>query len=431
MNATVTYTCNNCGAGLLFNAAEQAFCCEFCLSSFTEAELQSSSSAEKARQREEENAEFTGQVQQYRCQSCGAEVLAEGNTIARSCYYCHNPVLIVDQVSGAYKPSKIIPFKLDKNAAVDEFLRFVKKKRFVPKNYFSKSQLDYMSGVYYPFWVTDAYTTSNMSGIGKNVRTWRSGDYRYTETTTYAVAREGNISFEDITTFAISDDSKEMVEGVLPYPMEEYQDFSMPYLQGFVAKKRDIEREALSGEVRGRMTSYAETLLRRTASNYTHLSVNNVSVNVHSSHWEYSLLPVWIMTYIKRHRKDSKKDKTYMFTMNGSTGKLFGRLPVSLPKILALFLGLTLGVGALVTLLGLYAFFDPESLSASLFLGGAFGLFTGLIPTLIITGKYKKGLQSPIYPLDRFARLELTGSSDRFLNRTVTKVRINSNNNKK
>jgi hypothetical protein len=215
--------------------------------------------------------------------------------------------------------------------------------------------IDKISGVYYPFWVTDADTDSELSAIGKNVRSWHSGDYRYTETTTYAVHRRGAIHFEDITTSAISSEDKAMLEGVLPYPTTDYQDFSMPYLQGYVAKKRDIDRELLSSEVKDRMNSYARTILERTT-NYGSLSVNSLDVSILSSHWEYSLMPIWILTYVKKHKKDKKKDKTYIYAMNGSTGKVFGELPISIPKLILAALGAFVGVGLLSFLLG-YAFF--------------------------------------------------------------------------
>ena len=46
----------------------------------------------------------------------------------------------------------------------------------------------------------------------------------------------------------------------------------------------------------------------------------------------------------------------------------------------------------------------------------------------IIIYKYKKKLKSPIYPLDRYARLDLipTDSRDIFLHKTLTRVRINN-----
>ena len=351
MDATVTYKCPNCDAGLLFDANTQKFSCEFCMSAFTEEELAATASAERAEEKMRENAEFADEIKEYFCPNCGAEVVAEKNTVADFCYYCHNPIVLSDKVAGMMKPTKIIPFKFEKDQAVEEFLRYAKKKWFVPRDYFSAAQLDRISGIYYPFWVVDADTDSQMEGIGKKIRSWRSGDYRYTETSSFSVMRRGRIHFEDITSSAISTEDKAMLEGILPYPCELYQDFSMPYLQGFVAKKRDIEREQLTDEVKGRMNNYASTLLRRTVMGYDSFYPNGCDVGILNSHWEYSLMPIWIMTYRK---KSGNKEKTYIYAMNGATGKIYGELPVSIPKLLLLALGILLGVAALVFGLGLF-----------------------------------------------------------------------------
>lgn len=353
METIITYKCPNCDAGLLFDAAENLFKCEFCLSKFTETELNNTETARKAEEKAKENEAFNEQILEYRCSNCGAEVIAEKNTAADFCYYCHNPIVLTDKVSGQLKPTKIIPFKFDKEEAKATFLRFAKKKWFVPRDYFSDGTVDKITGVYYPFWVTDADTDSELCGIGKDVRVWRSGDYRYTETTTYDVYRRGEIHFEDITTSAISTEDKTMLEGILPYPVEDYQDFSMPYLQGYLAKKRDIDRETLYDEVKGRMNSYARTILEGTA-HYNSLSVNSLDVSILNSHWEYSLMPVWILTYNKKHKKNKAKDKTYVYAMNGSTGKVYGELPVSIPKLILAALGTFIASGILSFLIGYF-----------------------------------------------------------------------------
>ena len=92
MSETIaTYKCPNCDAGLIFNAEEQRFSCEFCLSHFTMEELDATASAERAEQIERENAEFSDELREYHCPSCGAEVVMDKSTAADFCYYCHNP----------------------------------------------------------------------------------------------------------------------------------------------------------------------------------------------------------------------------------------------------------------------------------------------------------------------------------------------------
>lgn len=335
MDSTLTYKCPNCDAGLLFDADTQRFRCEFCCSDFSEQELADTHAAEAEERAREADEHFRDEVDEYYCPSCGAEVIVDKSTAADFCYYCHNPIVMSGKMTGAMRPTKIIPFKLSREEAKEKFLAYAKSKWFVPRNYFSPEHIDKMKGVYYPFWVTDADTDAAMNAIGKTIRTWRSGDYKYTETRSFSVYRQGRIHFEDITTSALSSEDKAMLEGILPYPLDEYRDFSMPYLQGFVAKKRDVERESIGGEVKGRMNSYAESLLRDTAPGYNLFDVSKLDVAILSSHWEYSLMPIWMLTY-------KKKDKTYVYAMNGSTGKLYGELPVSIPKLLLLFGGVLL-----------------------------------------------------------------------------------------
>ena len=349
MDATLTYKCPNCDAGLIFSAESQSFVCEFCMSEFTEAELLATGAAEKEAERERLDSEFASEIDEYHCPSCGAEIITDHSTVADFCYYCHNPIVLSDKVSGVMRPTKVIPFRFSKKEAIERFLKFARSKWFVPRGYFSGEHIEKMSGVYYPFWVTDADTDGAMKALGKRVRTWRSGDYRYTETKSFAVYRRGRIHFEDITTAAISTEDKAMLEGILPYPLDDYQDFATPYLQGFVAKKRDIEREALGAEVKGRMTGYAEQLMRSTAPGYSSLTTQSMDLAILMSHWEYALLPIWVLTY-------KKKDKTFVYAMNGSTGKVYGELPISIPKLLLFALGVLIAAFAAAFGLG-YLFF--------------------------------------------------------------------------
>ena len=52
------------------------------------------------------------------CPSCGAELVCDHATIAASCPYCDNPTVIRSRVAGALRPDLVIPFKLEKDAAV-------------------------------------------------------------------------------------------------------------------------------------------------------------------------------------------------------------------------------------------------------------------------------------------------------------------------
>ncbi len=345
MDNTVTYSCPNCAAGLVFDPEKQKFSCEFCLSDFTQEELNGTDARERAEEFSRANDEFCGQMLEYRCPNCGAEVVADESTAADFCCFCHNPVVLSGKLSGQMRPARIIPFKFDKAGAKERFLTWARKKRFCPTDFFSDENADKIQGVYYPFWVTDADTDSRLDTVAHRTRVWFVGNKKYIETSDYRVVRRGDIHFEDIVTSALSEADKRMLEGVLPYPSDSLQAFDMPYLLGFVAKKRDIEREALTGEVRTRMNSYAGTLLRGTVSGYDSVEPGSVSVNIQKSHWEYSLMPIWILTY-------KKGKKTYTFAMNGYTEKIYGELPVSAGKVALLASAIGVAAALVTALLG-------------------------------------------------------------------------------
>ena len=349
MESVVTYKCPNCEAGLTFDAGKQKFVCEFCLSDFTEEELLSDENKQREEERAKADREFDSGIKEYFCSSCGAEIITDESTVASECYYCHNPVVLSDKVSGGLRPNKIIPFKFDKAEAKDVFLRYAKKKKFAPSDYFSDVNADKITGIYYPFWVVDADTEADLDASAKRIRTWSMGGYAYTETSRFAILRSGDIHFEDIVMSAISEEDKKMLEGILPYPSDSHIDFSIPYLQGFAAKKRNIEREALSAEARERMDSYARTILLDTVRGYNSVSGERLNMRVHKSHWEYTLMPVWILNY-KRGKKN------YTYAMNGNTGKLYGELPVSPLKLLLTSGAIMLAVTAIITLLSWFLF---------------------------------------------------------------------------
>ena len=332
------YLCPNCAASLTFDPSKGKFACEFCLSAFSEEELSHTDAKERAEQAQAQAQDFCDRMNLYLCPNCGAEVAADENTAAQFCCYCHSPVILEGKLSGQMKPDKMVTFTIDREKAESLFGAWAKKKIFAPRRFSDPAQIERMQGVYYPFWVTDADTDSSLSAHATRVRSFRRGEYMITETSHFRVHREGDIHFEDITTAAIREENKKMLEGILPYPSAELVPFSMPYLSGFYAKKRDIERAELTDEVRGRMQEYSRTMLQNTIHGYSTVNVTDSEMHIRQSHWEYALMPLWMLVYRGKKRK-------YTYALNGTTGKVYGEVPISLKKILLFALGV-LAVGA-------------------------------------------------------------------------------------
>lgn len=327
----LSYKCPNCDGPLTFDPKSGVFTCDYCLSKFSEEDLkkrlkpdESESGAEEAVPEEPESSEEEAAL--YFCPSCGAEIVTDKTTAATFCFYCHNPVVLKGRLSGEYLPDKMIPFKISRAEAKHKFLKWARGKKFVPKDFFSEEQIEKLSGVYYPYWETDCDVDGSLSAKGTRVRVYMMGQTQYTETSFYNVERSGKIYVGKIKNSALKKADKNLAEGVAPFNRNDEIPFNMAYLSGFLAEKRDIEKADIEKQVENEVHEYAKNILRLQATGYDSLVNVNTNTNIVSEKWEYSLLPVWLITY-------PAKDKIYYYAINGQTGKACGELPINYGKM--------------------------------------------------------------------------------------------------
>jgi DNA-directed RNA polymerase subunit RPC12/RpoP len=337
----ISYKCPNCDGELVFNPGMQKFTCAYCRSAFTKEELGQTD------EEGENEAEFAQHAVEYHCPSCGAEIVTDDTTAATFCFYCHNPVVLTGRLSGSFRPQKLIPFVIEKAKVREQFLAWCKKKKFIDKRFFSEAQMELLSGVYFPFWLTDCDMDANMQARAEKIRVWRRGDKEYTETEIYRLVRAGGIRFCDYTMAALSGPRMELTGGIYPYDFRAVKKFSMPYLSGFHAEKRNLERQQLEEEARAQLDQYARLILQSTMQGYSGLQITGYDSHVKQESWQYVLLPVWTMTY-------QYKGKTYYYAMNGQTGRVYGRVPLSFLRLCVLFGIVTAAVFALLLLGGMF-----------------------------------------------------------------------------
>ena len=132
----------------------------------------------------------------YSCPSCGAELICEATTAATSCPYCGNNTIVPGQFGGTMKPDYVIPFKLDKKAAVAALKKHYSKKFFLPRAFSSGNHLEEVQGIYVPFWLFDAGAEADCRFHATRSHTHTDGDYRVTVTEHFDVRRSGTMEFE-------------------------------------------------------------------------------------------------------------------------------------------------------------------------------------------------------------------------------------------
>ncbi|MBR2283034.1 MAG: hypothetical protein IJ874_01240 [Ruminococcus sp.] len=326
------YKCPNCNAELKFTPGTQELSCEYCESSFTIEEIkqiyaENEALLEEAPPEELAAAEdFEEHNTLYHCASCGADIMADDRQTALFCYYCHNPVILSGKLTGDFKPSKVIGFKLDRDTALGKFRQWCSKRKFLPKDFKTEQQLEKMTGLYVPFWVADCNIYADYSAIGRKVRSWTSGNYRYTETQEFNVVRQGRIITSGIPADGESKIDDLLMEAIEPFDYSELKDFSMSYLSGFYADKYDVDKAGVFPRIRDRANQASRKVISDSISGYTSVTVQKETYNIRKTDWEYMMLPVWFMTY-------KYKDKIYEFALNGQTGKLAGTPPLDKTRL--------------------------------------------------------------------------------------------------
>lgn len=338
--AVVQYKCPNCGGPLKFDPESGKYTCEYCRGVFTQDELDRQTEDRTRDDEQEIKSEDVktekaeageGGAVVYTCPSCGATIVTDSTTAATFCYYCHNPVVLSGRLEGDFKPDYVVPFKIDKEKALEIFEKWIEQKKYVPKAFYSKDQIEKFTGVYFPYLLYTCNIDGNIDAQATRKDVSIRNGIEYTDTGTYHVRRSGNMEIRHVLRNALKKANSILSEAVLPFETDDMKPFNMSYLSGFMAEKRDIDKSELEDGMRQEVMDYALEKLRESVSGYTDIHITANNTKLLNEKWEYALLPVWTLTY-----KDG--DEVYYFSVNGQSGKTVGKLPVDKAKLLRTFL---------------------------------------------------------------------------------------------
>lgn len=366
MPAQITnYKCPACTGPLHFVGASGKLECDYCGSKYDvqeiealyadkEAEAAAAQQEAEARSDEERAWDFTAvggdwgadaeKMRAYSCPSCGAQLICDETTAATSCPYCGNPTIVPGQFGGTLRPDFVLPFKLSREDAVKALKAHYKGKLLLPKAFTAENHIEEIKGVYVPFWLFDGQAKVKMTFHATNTHTTRQGDYRVTRTQHYDILRSGVIDFEKVPVDGSTKMPDDYMDSIEPYDYKELKDFSTAFLPGFLADKYDVDAKDASKRADERCKTTAADSVRDTVRGYTTVHTSTQQVILNRGDIKYALLPVWMLS-------TKWKDKTYLFAMNGQTGKMVGDLPADKGKFWAWFWASALGSSAVLSLL--------------------------------------------------------------------------------
>jgi TFIIB zinc-binding. len=322
----IDYKCPNCGSSMAFDSESGMLSCQSC---------GKKDNIEQFPSTLQHAVFFENEAKEYQCNNCGAVLITEPETAATTCSFCGSGVVLSDRLTGKRAPAYVIPFSISKAEAQKAFKKWCKNGRLTPAGFMSANRIKSITGIYVPFWLYDLHNDVEVHANATRVRSYRSGDYIYTETEHYRIYRDIVLNYVKVPVDASAKMSDELMDKLEPFPYDQLKTFNMPYLAGYIAEKYNYNDRELLPRAKHKVSSYVESYIQSTVSGYHSVSFASKDIQTTVKRADYVLLPVWIVNY-------DYKRKKYTFAMNGQTGKVVGQPPISKGKVFLWYMGIFL-----------------------------------------------------------------------------------------
>ena len=292
---------------------------------------------------ERANCDWGGAKKVVVCKNCGAETVYDALETAGECPYCGSNQVMEASDENTMAPGGICPFSIDAAKADANFRLWLKRRWFCPSRVKKNAGRVMMNGIYLPYWTFDTMTDSRYTaryGI-VHTRTVGSGKNRRTETYTKWYRTSGVYSefINDCLIKGTMRHDTALLGKIEPFNTEASIVYKPEYLAGFAAERYSVGLENAWGFAK---TSIGSTLNRSITSEIIrrHHADRVADLSVYTSYhditYKYLMLPVWMSHF-------EYKSKQYRFMVNGQTGKVGGKAPVSPWRVLiAVLIGLGL-----------------------------------------------------------------------------------------
>ncbi|MDR2865964.1 MAG: hypothetical protein LBV13_00945 [Methanomassiliicoccaceae archaeon] len=323
--------CTNCNASMRFSIKDHALKCPHCGHV-----QQIEKGNDNLVRREITNSALTEHEPWienviFRCNFCNADIDADKNGIMKKCPFCGNPNILRTEEIPGIKPDSLIPYTVTKESALDLFRKWIHSKIYAPGKCRRSATAENISSVYSPVWSFTARTQSRYNGVLGEDYTETHTDSKgntYTTTHTRWYHVSGNISADYTDVFIPSGKliPKKMAHKLEPYPMKKAVGYRQEYLADRAAEHYSRDLNTCFNEFKSYVYS---DLCQRIKRKYgaDHIREMNIDTNYVTKYFNYILLPNYIANFWY-------KEKNYNFYVNGATGEVVGRYPISAWKVM-------------------------------------------------------------------------------------------------
>ena len=224
--------CEYCGGDQNFDIAKQKYCCAHCGAEANASEKKAEYRRWKSL-RHEVVLKDIDKVKTFSCPSCGAQTMATGDDVSAQCPFCQN-TMIDTAFAGNDLPEVILPFKLNKQEALDKLKAWLSANKSNSAAKLIEKNLHRFTGCYLPYHIVRGGYNGNLA---INLQDGSAARYPFRAYLSHTAVN------------ASKDWDNLFLDGIEPFDFDEAREFDFGYLNHQNAKIPNVVNAALEARV--------------------------------------------------------------------------------------------------------------------------------------------------------------------------------------
>ena len=358
ISALDKHACPACGAQAEWNPGTQKLVCPFC---GTESPYAIDRETGKVTERDlvtalrelpEEERGWQTATRSVQCQSCRAVMVFDQARVGQNCEFCGSPALVdYQEIKSPIRPQGVLPFRVDRNRVRDDIRGWWRSKWFAPGRLARAALVDTVHSLYIPYWTFDASAHCPWEA--------EAGYHYYVDVEgrdskgNRVVRKEQRTRWEPasgVVDHAFDDDPVPGTQGlpmdllrqVEPFPTQEVVPYDTAFLSGHVVEHYKVVLIEAAEQSQRQMHAALERLCAAAVPGDTHRNLR-IYPTFSGRTFKHVLVPVWLLTY-------NYGAKAFQVIVNGYTGKIAGKYPLSIWKVLLAILVAALVVVVIIAI---------------------------------------------------------------------------------
>ncbi len=339
--------CPDCGGVMDFNPTTGGLSCPYC--GHTEEIPVEEEQPRKAEELDFYAAENTAncdwgvEKKTVICKACAAESIYDALQTSGVCPFCGSNQVMEASTQKTIAPGGVVPFQITDKQASENFHSWIKKRWFCPKLAKESARPKSFKGIYLPYWTFDTNTNSHYTAkYGFDKTTKDDEGHEHIETSWFHTSGHYHEFIDDQLVLASKNHPQSILEGLEPFNTEDNKAYKPEYVAGFVSERYSIGLKDAWTLAKSKISRRLEHNVSEKVEhefNADHVVDVRLDTTFDNITYKYLMLPIWVSNF-------KYKNKVYQFMVNGQTGKVSGKTPISIPKvILTVIIGIAIVAG--------------------------------------------------------------------------------------